>query len=113
MFSLIYIATTISLLIFTLGLDQSFAREFFQYKNKSLLFLYTLTPGLLLLLIFFSLIFFYISNVSEPTNFSLKSLEIATGSFMYNFEYVLRFLTLNLRMKEKAIEYSLSQILQD
>ena len=49
MFSLIMVASYFSLIILTLGLDQSFAREFHANKNKTALLVHSIMPGILFL----------------------------------------------------------------
>ena len=111
MLSLILVSTTLSLLFLTLGLDQALAREFHHIKDKTSLFIHAIIPGLFILL----LIFFILQSISPEliSNllFDIKSRQISLFiAFSILFEFLNRFLTLQLRMFEDALGYSISQI---
>ncbi len=112
MLSLILIVTNFSLLIFSLGLDQSLAREFHHYENKTLLLINALFPGLIFLIIFLIVLFSFSPDALSYALFNISSFEagILVASCIC-FEFCIRFLSLQLRMYEKAFEYSLIQII--
>lgn len=98
-------------LFFSFGLDQAYVREYHEYEDKSLLFKMTILPGLLCLLCaggilvltqdFISVLLFDIE--SPLVNILIVVCVIAT--------FIARFLSLILRMQEKGLAFSMSQLL--
>ena len=63
MFSLIMVASIFFISIFTLGLDQSFAREFHVSRNKTALLVHSTMPGILFLSLIGGSIFYLNSSI--------------------------------------------------
>ncbi|NOH80818.1 oligosaccharide flippase family protein [Vibrio sp. RE86] len=104
-------ATSFCVLLFSLGLDQAYVREYNEVQDKHALLRAVLAPTLLLLCI--TLLMFEVSSTSlSEILFHKKS---AIISFLLNLSIILvflsRFLGLVLRMQERALAYSLSQLL--
>lgn len=95
-----------------LGIDQSYTREFHSYKNKDVLFRNAILFPLLFSLIIFVVICINLRLVSKIL-FGANSYYLASLLFgvMIICMVLERFLLLSIRMEEKALEYSLFNIL--
>jgi O-antigen/teichoic acid export membrane protein len=109
--SMLLVVASFSILFFSLGLDQSYVREYNEYGNKPRLFKMAILPGLILLLLTGS--FFLL----EPALLSklLFTIENSTYSQIIVLFTVLsllsRFLSLILRMEQRGLAFSMSQVL--
>ncbi len=100
----------LSTMLFGLGLDQAYVREYHEKENKKNLWKQVTLPGLSLLL-FCSLILvinpYLLSNyLFDEQDFWMSILVVI--AFITN--YLTRFFSLILRMQEKAFLFSMSQI---
>jgi len=104
-------ATSFCVLFFSLGLDQAYVREYHEVKDKSALFLSVIFPGLYFLV--FTIVIFIIFGIdiagllfgiSSTFVFSLLLISILCV-------FLSRYLGLILRMQERALAYSMSQLL--
>ena len=100
-----------SILLFSLGLDQAYVREFHEVKDKPALLKRALLPGLLILLA--TLFILLISgSVLSGWLFGISdwhlSLLIAVAVLA---AFISRFLSLVLRMNEQGLAFSMSQLL--
>lgn len=100
-----------STMIFSLGLDQAYIREFHESNNRAALFKLTILPGLVLLtltliilLSFNNIISIWIFDIDNNLLSVLISAAIISG-------FIARFLSLILRMNENGLAYSMSQLL--
>lgn len=98
--------------LFCLGLDQAFVREYNEDKAKPNLFFNAIAPGLLL-----SILAFIALSVVVPEGLSKwvlgvdsVGLSLFIGCYFIVL-YLTRFFSLTLRMEEKGKHYSVSQIL--
>lgn len=109
--AMFHIATNMCILLFGLGLDQAYVREYHETTNKVALLKEVLLPGFLLLIGFISLIELSSLSIAEIL-FDVRAVVlevlIITGIFV---SFLSRFLLLALRMKERAFTYSINQIL--
>jgi len=99
-----------STMLFGLGLDQAYVREYHERENKTNLWMQVTLPGLVLLL-FFS--FFLIINPYFLSDYFFDEKNVWMSilvliAFIAN--YLTRFFSLILRMQEKAFLFSMSQI---
>jgi len=108
--ALLQIVIGFTTMLFSLGLDQAYVREYHEKENKSELWKQTTFPGLyLILLVSFILII-------QPS--LLSELLFDTQSWLVSFlvivafiaNYLIRFFSLILRMQEKGFLFSMSQI---
>lgn len=110
--SMLQVITSFAVIIFSLGLDQAYVREYHESNNRYLLLRGTALPGLIILVFVGFIIFitspqalsmwlFGINNV----NFSIFILVCLLCSFLS------RFLSLILRMQERGLAFSMSQLL--
>lgn len=108
--SMLTIAVSFSTLLFPLGLDQAYVREFHESTNKAKLFKTVVVPGLALLILTLIILLnannFISENLFDVSDFNLSFLVmIALVS-----DFLSRFFSLILRMNEKGMAYSLSQL---
>ena len=110
--SMLQMTSSLFVLLFCLGLDQAYVREYYEEKNKSILFKMTFIPDFLLGGAILCSIYFFdntlISFLLYGESNSYLSL-VTVGCFLLAF--FLRFLSLIVRMQERAFAYSISQIL--
>ncbi|QQK59347.1 lipopolysaccharide biosynthesis protein [Shewanella sp. LC6] len=109
--AMLNVVISFSILLFSLGLDQAYVREFHEAKNKPALFKITLLPGLLLLIItLLSLLYF--DNIISRWLFEVDSLLLSLlVTVVVLSAFLSRFLSLILRMNEQGLAYSMSQLL--
>jgi len=110
--SMLQVASNFCVLLCSLGLDQAYVREYHEVRDKSTLLKTAAAPGGALLILCMAALFIY-----KPTALSaiLFSLDNATASVLAALflaaSYVSRFLSLILRMQERGLAYSASQVL--
>ncbi|WP_373332390.1 oligosaccharide flippase family protein [Thiopseudomonas alkaliphila] len=109
--SMLTVAISFSTLLFTLGLDQAYVREFHESKNKPALFKQVVLPGLFLL----SITLLVLLSLDNTISFGLFGLDNTKISWLVAIailsDFLSRFFSLILRMQEKGMAYSLSQLL--
>lgn len=109
--ALLQVVLSFATLFFTLGLDQGYVREFHDSLNKPQLLKSSVLPGFTLLLVSLMTCLLFGSFLSELV-FSIQStfvswmLAIALLS-----SFLSRFLSLVLRMNERGLAFSMSQVL--
>jgi len=109
-FTMLQLTSTLFILIFSLGLDQAYIREHYESENKAQLIKTSILPGLFLLLLFFSFFVFFPKLISVILfNISSQILSVLVITYII-FAFLSRFLSLILRMEEKGLAYSASQI---
>src|SRR5690554_6188919 len=109
--AMLSIVSSFVTLLFSLGLDQAYVREFHETKNQQALLKTTILPGLILLtLTIFILLLF--GNIISLRLFEIDShlLSILVAISVIS-TFISRFLSLILRMNEQGLAYSMSQIL--
>lgn len=109
--AMLQVTLSFSVLLFSLGLDQSYVREFHEVENKPALFKRAMLPGLVLLsvtvlvlLAFGGLLAGWLFEVPQLHLSVLVALALITS-------YISRFLSLVLRMNERGLAFSMSQLL--
>lgn len=109
--AMLQVVVSFCTLLFTLGLDQAYVREFHETNNKPALFRTTLLPGLMLLAISISALLLSGNTLSIwlfEIDSRLLSFLIATVIMV---TFLSRFLSLILRMNERGLAFSMSQML--
>lgn len=109
--SMLQVAISFSILLFSLGLDQAYVREFHDVENKFELLKATLTPGLILLTIALVCLLLLPWSISELLFGIDSGLLTALLVAAILLQFFSRFLSLILRMQEKGLAYSMSQVL--
>lgn len=110
--SMLQVFSSLTTLIFCLGLDQAYVREYHEFKIKPKLFKATFLPGFTLLIICFIGIYLYDDTLLsfwlyEESDKYLTLLSLTC----FVLVFCSRFLSLILRMEERALAYSMSQLL--
>ncbi len=99
-----------STLFFTLGLDQAFVREFHEEKDHSMLLKTAITPGLIFISVIIAVSLFFSKELSLLLfGIDDEALVLITSIAILG-TFVARFLSLILRMEEKALAFSFCQI---
>lgn len=110
--SMLQVVANFSVLLFCLGLDQAYVREYHEHKIKPKLFKTALLPGLILSLLAFSLLFMFDQELISKWLYGIPSTYLTVVSIIcFLLSLVSRFLSLILRMEERALAYSMSQLL--
>ncbi|OWJ90125.1 polysaccharide biosynthesis protein [Pseudomonas sp. A46] len=109
--AMLQVVSSFCVLLFSLGLDQAYVRDYHESGHKPALFKAALLPGLLLLvmcLAFFLLVPGFISQALFSVDSPLISTLVA---LCWSAAFVSRFLSLILRMQERGLAFSMSQVL--
>lgn len=109
-FGMLNVAISFAVLLFGLGLDQAYVRQYHESENKGELLKISIAPGLVLLLLVCLVSFLkpeYISFLLfDKKNISISALVV----FILIFNFILRFLSLIVRMEGRGSLFSLSQL---
>lgn len=109
--TMLQVTISFTLLLFSLGLDQAYVREFHEVKDKPSLLKAVFVPGFVILLV--ALIGLVLSPWSASLLlFGIDSMLLSAllyGAILLSFGS--RFLSLILRMQERGLAYSMSQLL--
>ncbi|WP_338589240.1 oligosaccharide flippase family protein [Shewanella khirikhana] len=109
--ALLNVVLSFGTLFFTLGLDQGYVREFHESKNKPLLLKTAALPGLILLLMVLAVCLAFGPWLAVVV-FSLESVSISwLLALALLASFLSRFLSLVLRMNERGLAFSMSQLL--
>ena len=109
MFNLLY---TILLMVAYLGFDQAFIREYHEFKNKKKVLLNSMIIPCFITIIIVLLVIPFASNISYFLFESNKHTDVVYMLLIaLPFLLVERFILVNLRMEERAIEYSFFSLL--
>lgn len=110
--SMLQVVVSFSILLFCLGLDQAYVREYHEHKIKPQLFKTALLPGLALSIIAFSIVFIFDSEFVSQWLYDIPSTYLTIISIIcFLLSLISRFLSLILRMEERALAFSMSQLL--
>ena len=109
MFNLLY---TILLMVAYLGFDQAFIREYHEFKNKKKVLLNSMIIPCFITITIVLLVIPFASNISYLLFESNKHTDVVYMLLIaLPFLLVERFILVNLRMEERAIEYSFFSLL--
>ena len=112
MYFLFVLSVQLIALVFSLGLDQSIAREYHVYSNKFLLLIHAVSPALLTLNLFGLVILSINPLLFSEILFDVPSWQISFLLFgSINLELMIVFISIFLRMAEKPIQYSFLRII--
>jgi len=110
--SMLQVFTSLSVLLFCLGLDQAYVREYHEAQNKPTLLRAVLLPSLFFSLIFFSLLLLFDIRLISELMFDIPSAYLSVLVVIcFIVALISRFLSLVLRMQERSIAFSMSQLL--
>ncbi|HHB0834352.1 lipopolysaccharide biosynthesis protein [Acinetobacter baumannii] len=108
-FSILQIILSFSCILFTLGLDQAYVREYHETDNHGELFKTVIIPSIILVLI---CIFFFLFNIKLIAQYAYhfpSSLLSWMTIICVILTILLRYISLTIRMQEKGLLYSVSQ----
>ncbi|MCH7385317.1 oligosaccharide flippase family protein [Acinetobacter dispersus] len=110
-FSILQIVMSFSCILLTLGLDQAYVREYHEVENKAVIFkTSTLTSVLFSIFIASLFMLFGVDSISQNA-YKLSSCYLSYMTIIcVILTVLLRYITLNIRMQEKGLVYSISQI---
>lgn len=110
--SMLQVVASFSVLLFCLGLDQAYVREYHESSDTPKLLKQTLLPGLILICTIYSAIFIFSPTLISDWLYEIPNEYLALISILcFILTFVSRFLSLILRMEERAVAYSMSQLL--
>lgn len=110
--SMLQVVASFSILLFCLGLDQAYVREYHEFDNKPKLFKLSILPGLILILVTYSVVFLLNPEFISKWLYGITSTYLTAISIVcFILAFMSRFLSLILRMEERAVAYSMSQLL--
>ena len=110
--SMLQVVISFTVILFSLGLDQSYVREYHQVKNKAVLLKTATLPSLLLFCLVSLGFFLYSPSLLSVLLFSIDSTIFSVLIVVCLLVSLLsRFLSLMLRMQEKGLAFSMSQVL--
>lgn len=109
--AMLQVMSSFCILLFSLGLDQAYVREYHEAEHKPALLKATLLPGLLLLATGLLFCLFVPGFISKAL-FSVDSVLISLlAAICFLAAFISRFLSLILRMQENGLAFSMSQVL--
>lgn len=110
--SMLQIFISFSVLFFSLGLDQSYVREYHDSSDKDSLLKTLLLPGLVVCTTSLGCIFIYNPQLISQWLFDLSSTYLSIITIVcFVVALISKFMSLILRMQERALAFSLSQLL--
>lgn len=110
--SMLQVVASFSVLLFCLGLDQAYTREYHEEESKSKLFKHSVLPGAILMILSFLVVYSVGSEQLSQWLYGISSSYLTVISILiFLLTFLSRFLSLILRMEDKAVAYSMSQLL--
>lgn len=109
--AMLQVAVNLSLLVFCLGLDQAYVREYHGHRNREALFKTAIAPGLLLLGLVTVVVLLNTAFLSRILFDSTNSALAGMVLICVLSAFALRFLSLVLRMEERGLAFSVGQFL--
>lgn len=111
-FAMLQVAQGVGLMLFSLGLDQAYAREFHQASNRAALFLRCAGPGFGLVLAFFLAAGVYGFEKFAALVYGVSDFSLGLVTWLcLLFGFAVRYLAMLLRMNERALQFSFTQLL--
>lgn len=110
--SMLQVVASFSILLFCLGLDQAYVREYHESDNKPKLFKLSVLPGFILIIVAYLAVFLINPEFISKWLYGISSTYLTIVSIVcFILAFMSRFLSLILRMEERAVAYSMSQLL--
>jgi len=110
--AMLQVATNFAVILFTFGLDQSYAREYHESADKPALLKAAALPGLLILgLLLVAMLVIARGSLSQALFAADDGALSAIAAVSILASFVSRFLSVILRMEEKGLAFSMSQVL--
>lgn len=110
--SMLQVTASFCVLLFCLGLDQAYTREYHETQNKPKLFKQCVAPGAILILLATLIILSTGLDQLSIWLYDIPNPYLAIVSLLFFLlTFFSRFLSLILRMEDRAVAYSMSQLL--
>lgn len=110
--SMLQVMASFSVLLCCLGLDQAYVREYHESNDTPKLLKLTLMPGLLLILFVYVGIYIINPTFISTWLYAIPSKYLTLMTILcFLLTFISRFLSLIVRMEERAVAYSMSQLL--
>lgn len=110
--AMLQVATNFAVILFTFGLDQSYAREYHESADKPALLKAAALPGLLILGLLLAAMLIVARGSLAQALFAVDDSALSTiAAVSILATFVSRFLSVILRMEEKGLAFSMSQVL--
>jgi len=110
--AMLQVVASLSMMLFTLGLDQAYVREYYESTNKPKLLKHCVVLGFSLILLTFCLVITLSPTLLSKWLYGIPSNYLSIASVLcFVLTLLSRFLSLILRMQERALAYSMSQLL--
>jgi O-antigen/teichoic acid export membrane protein len=109
--NILQIFISFSILMFVLGLDQAYVREFHETKDRFGLFKACFVPGFILLLASLVISLPYAREIAKVLYGVSNPMWYFMTAFCVIFSFTARFFSLIVRMQERGLAYSASQVL--
>ena len=110
--SILQLAINFIIIFFCLGLDQVYGREYYDEENKANLFTSVTMPGAFTLLSFSLLVLLFEPKIISSFLYDIPSEYLSVLTLLcFIINFISRFLAISLRMQERALAYSMSQLL--
>ena len=110
--SMLQVCVSFFVLLFCLGLDQAYVREYHESKNKPALLKAVLFPSLALIILSFLLLAIYDLKIVSKWLYEIPSTYLSLITILcFVIALASRFLSLVLRMQERSFAFSMSQLL--
>ena len=108
---MLQVTISFSVMLFSLGLDQSYVREFHEATNKPALLKLSFFPGMIMLLLSLAMILLFGGGSLSGWLFGIRVQHLSQlVALALVVSFFSRFLSLVLRMNERGFAYSVSQV---
>lgn len=105
-FSILQVAISLSFVFYGIALDQIYVREYFEYPDKAVLLKTLICPGIFLFLISICFLFFLELDIGHILFDIQDEINKWLFLFIFFFWFAISFVSLSLRMSDKAELYS-------
>lgn len=110
--AMLQVVASLSMMLFTLGLDQAYVREYYESPNSPQLLKLAALPGLILIVACYGVVLLFSPTLIAQWMYGIPSSYLSIASVVcFILTLLSRFLSLILRMEERSVAYSMSQVL--
>src|SRR5690625_3837508 len=110
--AMLQVVSSFSMMLFTLGLDQAYVREYYESENTPQLLKLAAIPGFILITICYGVILLISPTLIAQWMYGIPNSYLSIASVAcFILTLISRFLSLILRMEDRSIAYSMSQVL--
>lgn len=110
--SMLQVISSFSVMLFCLGMDQAYVREYYESKNTPKLFIHSIFLGFIFITLSYGILFLASPTLLSKWLYGISSKTLSALSITcFILALISRFLSLILRMEERPVAYSMSQLL--